>query len=226
MRVLLHAPFNASSRAVRIALGEKKLEANLVEQKSPAEDADFLRINPAGALPVLIEQAPTGDEAVLAPAGAIVEYLDEAYSGPGLLPGTSLLRAEARRLVWWFEERLGAEATSPLLQQKVRNGARRPGTPDFSIVRSATKSAAWHLDYLNHLASQRDWLAGRAFSIADAFAAAHLSCLDYFGALDWRAAPEAKAWYARMKSRPSVRAVLGDRIAGLPPHPGYDDPDF
>ena len=57
--------------------------------------------------------------------------------------------------------------------------------------------------------------------IADLFAAAHLSVLDYFGAVPWHDAPDAKDWYARMKSRPSFKPLLEDRMPGTPPHRAY-----
>ena len=42
----------------------------------------------------------------------------------------------------------------------------------------------------------------------------------------WDGAPKAKDWYARVKSRPSFRAILADHIPGLPPPRWYADLDF
>jgi glutathione S-transferase len=63
-------------------------------------------------------------------------------------------------------------------------------------------------------------------SFADIAAAAHLSCIDYLGDVPWDEAASAKEWYARIKSRPSFRALLADRIPGLKPPGSYADPDF
>jgi glutathione S-transferase len=49
---------------------------------------------------------------------------------------------------------------------------------------------------------------------------------DYFDLIPWADFPDAKEWYARMKSRPSMRAILADRLAAAPPAPHYSDPDF
>lgn len=76
------------------------------------------------------------------------------------------------------------------------------------------------------LSETRSWLAGEAISLADFAAAAQISTLDYIGDIDWRTAPAAKEWYARMKSRPCFRGVLADRVPGLTPAPHYADLDF
>ena len=76
------------------------------------------------------------------------------------------------------------------------------------------------------MASRRNCLAGRDLSFADLAAAAELSCIDYLGEVPWEEDATAKSWYARMKSRPSFRALLGDLIRGNPPSTHYADLDF
>jgi glutathione S-transferase len=73
---------------------------------------------------------------------------------------------------------------------------------------------------------QGNWLAGKAMSLADLSAAAHLSVTDYFGDIDWDRHPEARQWYAKIKSRPSFRDLLADVVAGLTPAAHYADLDF
>ena len=63
-------------------------------------------------------------------------------------------------------------------------------------------------------------------TIADIAAAAQLSCPDYIDLVPWETFPPVKDWYARLKSRPSMRPILRDRIDGLPPPAHYDNPDF
>jgi glutathione S-transferase len=72
----------------------------------------------------------------------------------------------------------------------------------------------------------RDWLAGDRLSLADLGAAAHLSAADYLGEVPWNEDEATKNWYARVKSRPSFRAILADMLAGLPPSKSYADLDF
>ena len=73
---------------------------------------------------------------------------------------------------------------------------------------------------------RRNWLAGDRLTLADITAAAHLSCVDYIGDVPWDGYEDAKTWYARVKSRPSFRAILADAIPGLPPVAAYADLDF
>ena len=75
-------------------------------------------------------------------------------------------------------------------------------------------------------AETREWLAGPNLSLADFAAAAHLSCLDYIGDVDWRLSRATKDWYARIKCRPGFRTLLADRVPGLTPPAHYVDLDF
>ena len=79
-----------------------------------------------------------------------------------------------------------------------------------------------------HRASHRgpELARGRSLSYADLAAAAHLSCVDYLGDATWAENENAKAWYARVKSRPSFRPLLSERLAGMAPSPTYADLDF
>src|SRR5204863_308841 len=57
-------------------------------------------------------------------------------------------------------------------------------------------------------------------------AAAHLSAIDYLGDVPWSEDDAAKAWYARVKSRPSFRPLLSEWLAGVPASRTYVDLDF
>ena len=83
----------------------------------------------------------------------------------------------------------------------------------MSRVRAASQRLKAHLDYVAWLAEERSWLAGEELSLADLAAAAHLSAIDYLGAIDWAENPVAKSWYQRIKSRPSFR-VSAERHCG------------
>jgi glutathione S-transferase len=72
----------------------------------------------------------------------------------------------------------------------------------------------------------RNWLTGDLLTYADLAAAAHLSTVDYFGDVPWDADESAKIWYARVKSRPSFRALLAEEVPGLPASKTYADLDF
>jgi Glutathione S-transferase len=100
------------------------------------------------------------------------------------------------------------------------------GQPFAPAIRAGLANIHYHLDYVAFLAERRPWLAGPTFTLADVAAAVQLSCVDYIGDVPWDDHPEARDWYARIKSRPSFRALLADSIPGCPPPRHYADLDF
>jgi len=82
--------------------------------------------------------------------------------------------------------------------------------------RAAKVNVRYHLAYIGWLAQTRNFLAGDRLTYADLAAAAHLSAIDYLGDVPWSEDDAAKAWYARVKSRPSFRPLLSEWLAGVP----------
>ena len=156
----------------------------------------------------------------------ICEYLDEAYPDSGLIGRTLAERVEVRRLAAWFDGKFAAEVTGNLYGEKHLRRLTARGNPDPSAIRMGYAAVRYHLDYIGWLAENRKWLAGSMLSLADFAAAAHLSTLDFLGEVDWTVSAPAKEWYARMKSRPSFRGVLADRVPGVAAPAHYADLDF
>ncbi|MCB1440596.1 MAG: glutathione S-transferase family protein [Nitratireductor sp.] len=230
MLKIFHHPMSASSRYIRLLLAEYGQSVEMTEEKPWARRTEFLTVNPANTLPVMFDNE---GEAI---CGGIVagEYLDETCGSmmrdKRLMPENPVLRAEVRRLVEWFLIKFENEVTDYLitervykLQMTVEEGG---GAPDSSIIRAARANLKSHLHYIDWLARNRNWLAGIRLSHADMAAAAALSVLDYLGEVRWEAEPAAKDWYARIKSRPSFRPLLSDKVQGLPPASQYIDLDF
>ena len=227
MPSLVHFTLDPFSRRLRLSLAEYGVPVELIDEEPWEPSADIFELNPAGTLPVYLEDAATA----LSGIEAIGEYLEETKSTRiSLIPGDAFERAEVRRLVGWFDGKFYAEVSEPMLTEKViRRFMRREnggGGPDTARVRQAMTQLKSHLDYVGHLADQRPWLAGNALSLADLAAAAHLSAIDYFGDVPWQDYPAAKSWYQRVKSRPSFRPLLADTIRGMAPGPHYADLDF
>jgi len=211
---------------VRVILAEKGLPAELVETR-PWDDSDTLsRANPAGAIPVLIDEPPTGGSLCVSPPAAIIEYLEDAYPAASLLPLTSAARAETRRLCMWFLDKFEREVIGLIVRERIDKRLMRCGQADYDLLKQGKAALSWHLDYLAWLLDQRTWLAGEKFSAADIAGGAYLSSLDYVDAVPWDQFSTVKDWYARIKSRPSMRPILRDRIDGLPPPSHFADPDF
>jgi glutathione S-transferase len=226
MATLLHYPLCPFSRSVRLALAECGIEVELAEERPWEWRDEFLALNPAGSLPVLISDS----DGPISGAYAISEYLGETVaSGGGFqpFPGDTAARAEVRRLVDWFHRKFHDEVTNYLVEEKVyRRFGPKSASPDMEAMRAGHENLRYHLTYIGHLAEKRSWLAGDALSFADLAAAAHLSALDYLGEIPWEDHEPAKHWYALLKSRPSFRPLLADRVAGFIPSGTYADLDF
>jgi glutathione S-transferase len=218
---LLHFPLGPFSRKVRILLREKELEASLDVVEPWRQRDQVAALNPAAEVPVLLDQ-----DRVIVDSGVICEYLDETRPELRLLGLAPAERAEVRRLVAWFDLKFLREVTDLIWREKVLKFVTDRATPNSAAVRIGVANLHAHLAYIAFLFEQRNWLAGDRISLADIAAGAHLSVLDYLGDVPWEAHPGAKLWYARLKSRPSFRPLLADRITCLKPAAHYDDLDF
>ncbi len=221
MNRLFHVPLSPFCRKVRLCMGEKRLEVELVEERYWEQDPDFLRRNPAAKVPVL-----KMDGKMMADSNAICEYLEEKYPEPALMPRDPDGRYEVRRLVAWFDDKFHHEVTAKLLYERVNRKLMGTGYPDSANVKAGAKAIKYHLDYLHWLLDHRRWLAGDVMTMADFTAAAHLSALDYISDVDWNRSAVVKDWYATIKSRPAFRAILADQVPGFPPPAHYADLDF
>ena len=222
MRILRHLWLSAHSRKVRIVLAEKKLDFDLAIERVWERRPEFLALNPAGEVPVLIDE----DGTAVCDSSAICEYLEELHPEPNLLGQNARTRAEVRRLVAWFDCKLNREVTLNLVGEKMLKRLTGIGEPDSRAIRAGHVNIHTHMEYVAWLVDRRRWLAGDFFSLADITASAHLSTLDYIGDVPWDEHPGAKDWYARLKSRPSFRAILKDVVPGAPPSRHYENLDF
>jgi glutathione S-transferase len=230
MYTLFHHPFCPQSRFVRLVLGENGLDLRLVEERAWERRAAFLTLNPAGTTPVLVAEG----RPAIPGAGIIAEFLDETHGAARgdrrLLPQSMGDRIEVRRLMAWFNDKFFEEASGPLVTERIykrfmseEDGG---GPPAMEVIRAATANVRYHLAYIGWLARTRNFLAGDRLSYADLAAAAHLSAIDYLGDVPWSEDEAAKAWYARIKSRPSFRPLLSEWLAGVPASRTYVDLDF
>jgi len=222
MRQLYHTNLSPFCRKIRMLLKEKGLEFELVLENPWDRKLDLFALNPAGEVPVLVEE----DGTIISSAYAIAEFLEERYPDITLLGTSAQERAEVRRLVDWFDHKFDYEVTQPVLFEKVFKNYLGGGEPNSSAIRHGKTHLLYHLDYIGYLANERYFLAGDNLTLADLAAAAHLSALDYLGDVPWDYNHAAHGWYALMKSRPSMRSILIERVRGVRPPVYYEDPDF
>jgi glutathione S-transferase len=221
-RKLYHTPLSPFCRKIRMALKEKNLDFELLQENPADKSLSIFALDPAGEIPALVEAGG----ALISGAYAIGEYLEEAYPETTLLGRSVAERAEVRRLAGWFDHKFDYEVTQAILFEKVFKHYLRGGEPNSTAIRQGKHNLLYHLDYIGHLAGIRYFLAGDTLTMADLAAAAHLSALDYLGDVPWDYNPAARNWYALIKSRPSLRCILGERVRGVRPPAYYENPDF
>jgi glutathione S-transferase len=86
---------------VRIALAEKGIDYEQIEIDLGNRPQWLYDLNPTGKVPVL------DDGFILPESAVIMEYLDERYPQPALLPSDPAARAESRVRVFRFDDLLG-----------------------------------------------------------------------------------------------------------------------
>jgi RNA polymerase-associated protein len=96
---LYSGPTSLYSHRVRIVLAEKGVSVDIlnVDESSPPED--FLDINPYHTLPTLVDR-----DLVLYESSIIMEYLDERFPHPPLLPVYPVARAKSRLMMHRIEQ--------------------------------------------------------------------------------------------------------------------------
>ena len=224
MRKLYHLWLCPFSRKVRIVMHEKALDFELKLERPWTKRQEFYDLNPAGKVPVLEDLHGM----VICDSNAICEYLDEAHqtTHPSLFGRELFQRAEVRRLVGWFDGKFFNDVMRKIICEKLYKRYYGLGNPDSKRIREGNETLHVHLRYLSWLLERRSWLAGDEYSMADITAGAHLSSLDYLGHVPWERYESLKEWYVKLKSRPSFRPLLQEKIPGILPPKHYADPDF
>jgi glutathione S-transferase len=220
---LYQFPLCPFSRKLRLLLGEKGVGYELVRESPWHRRDEFMDMNPAGQTPVMVD---TARGTVLIDSMAICEYFEETVEKAACINGTAVNRAEIRRLVAWFDNNFYRDVTGPLLEERMVKRLAHRMAPDAKALRQSMKAAIEHLDYIDYLLDHRNWLAGATMSLADLAAAAQISVTDYLGGIDWKGHEQTARWYRGLKSRPSFRPLLSERMEVIGPPAHYDDVDF
>jgi glutathione S-transferase len=202
----LPCPFG---QKVRIVLAEKSLTYELVavdlaqgEQRRP----EFLRLNPFGRVPVLVDEDSTVYDSTI-----IIEYLEDEYPEPPVLPGlgSSALRARARL----FEDFADTSFT-PQVGQLMAEMARPDAERDQSRLQRLQRAIERVFDYLNYELNGQQFLAGE-FSVADIGFAPRMLVVGQLGLEIGANRPNLDGWFKRLMERPSIQSLEGVTIEPL-----------
>lgn len=221
MVLLVHSSISPQCRKIRILMSEKKMLFVLKEENPWNLSKDILKINPAGELPIFIY-----DGNIVAGNYAITEFLEETYTQIRLINGNNKERAEIRRLIDWFDNKFYRDVYQYIAGEKIYKRFVLHQPPESKRIKAGINNLRFHMEYIDWMAERNNYLGGSTFSLADISAAAQLSVIDYLGDVPWEDFKNAKLWYSKIKSRPSFKDILSDRIKGVYPSKHYSNLDF
>lgn len=188
---LYHWEPNANSGKPMLALKEKGVDFRShyldllnFDQHKP----DYLKINPNGTIPALVH-----DELMLTESTAIMEYVDEAFPGPKLMPADPIERWRAR---WWMrffdqyfgpslsmigwsvfvgpsvrqkdqEELKAAIERIPLKERRIAWSKAIYNTFSPEELEESRRRVGVGIASLEQALSERPWISGSTYSLAD-----------------------------------------------------------
>ena len=211
MSLVLHGyRYSVYLRIARLAPAEKDVAYDRVEVNpfSPDVPADYLALHPFGRVPALVH-----DGFALYETAAITRYIDRAFAGPALQPGTAQELARMDQIIAVVD----SYGYWPMVRQVFSQRVFRPrlGSPvDETEIARGIAGSAKVLVALEKLASNGGFLVGSNLSLADLHLAAMTA---YFtmapeGRAELARHPRLAAWWQAMLQRPSLAATA----PGLP----------
>jgi len=234
MLELYHNINSVCAQKVRVALAEKGLayREHLIDLRGGQFDPAYMKLNPNAVVPTLVH-----DGRPVIESSVILYYLDEAFPQPGLMPTDPHLRARVRQfnkmideyvhnsctiLTFatafrpWFAGLTEAEIVARLAKSpsKQRSEYKRDVAVHGLDSKYARDALGHHLKLLKFMEAslaEGPWLAGSAFSLADAAVIPYVLRLDLLK-LSRLFSTGVIAWYSRMRARPSVQKEMLDRM--------------
>jgi glutathione S-transferase len=227
------------TQKVLITMFEKSLswETKRVDLfKNEQYDAEYLKYNPKGVVPTLVN-----DGQVIVESTLICEYLDDTFPVPSLVPKSPYERSQMRLWSKHVDEGL-FEATreisfSAMFRDKLRNMSEEQRQVRFRNIGDPARSARFMSTYehgtespyvfygiaafeklFRHmsevLTQRREWLVGTALSLGDINLMPFVARLEYLNLLDLFIADRkaVRRWWQRCKMLPSYQKAIPDML--------------
>lgn len=182
-------PLCPNSHRTRIVLAEKELPVETIELESNNLPADFLKINPYGKLPTVIDR-----DIVFFESAVVNEYLDERYPHPPMKPGSPAERAQMRLAVLQLEREL-----YPLYA----------GTQNPRKKREAVSKIQTYLESLDVYLGRQEYFIGEQYTLADVTLMPILWRLESIG-VDTAPWANLEAYMDRLFERPAFERALSE----------------
>ncbi len=175
-------PTSHYSHRVRIVLAEKGVTVDLVEADSAHPPAELSELNPYNSLPTLVDR-----DLVLYESKVMMEYLDERFPHPPLLPVYPVARAESRLLIHRIEKDWCALVDSILT------------TRSDNVIKKASKELKESITAIAPIFDEKPFFMSEEFTLVDCCIAPILWRLPSLG-IDIRSSKQTKPLLAYMDS--------------------------
>ncbi len=197
---LFSGPRDPDSHRVRLVLAEKGVECEIIEVQPPDLPEDLIDLNPYQSLPTLADR-----ELVAYDSRVIVEYLDERYPHPPLMPADPVGRAQTRVVLHRFEQDWYPAAA------ELDAATRRPDKTRLRrVLRERILAAA-------PLFGSWRWLLSDDFTLVDCTVGPVLWRLPYWGIKLPRGASAIAAYAEALFARPGFQRSLTAAEAAMRP---------
>ncbi|MFK7991245.1 MAG: glutathione S-transferase family protein [Sandaracinaceae bacterium] len=238
--VLYHSAYSTCSQKVRLTLAEKSLRYTSRElsfRKKEHLRPAYLAINPSGVVPTLMHE-----NAVITDSSVIVEYLEECFPEPALLPDSAVGRARARTWMRFMEEVPTQAIRVPSFervflpslrlisgrrsfdqetgQRSLRRGfyqkMNRGDGFDRRELDESRRLLQMTTDRLEAALAEGPWVLGTQLTLVDLTLAPLMDRMLDLGLTEHFAnAPRTAAWMQRLQARPSYETALyrGSRLS-------------
>ena len=235
MLLLYHNSMSSCSQKVRLVLAEKGCvweSCHLDLRAGDAQTPAYLALNPRGVVPTLDH-----DGQIIRESNVILEYLEDAFPEVSLRPSDAFGKAEMRLWTKRLDEghhdlataslsmgiafrhqflargeeecaRLIAAVPDPVKRERRRDLIFKG--LDAPVFHEALRMWVALLGDMEAALDGRDWLAGDAYSLAEAAYTPYITRLEHLNLMSFLDGHENLSdWYARATSRPSYASAFG-----------------
>ena len=196
---LFSAPDNADSHRVRIVLAEKDISADIININPNNPPEDLSDLNPYNTAPTLVDR-----ELVLYEARVIMEYLDERFPHPPLMPVDPVTRAHSRLALYRIEKDWYT------LLKDIESGNKVKADAARAILKEGVLSAAGVFEHKPYFLSD-------TFSLVDATIAPILWRLPKYGINVPESAKSILAYMDRVFTRDAFQVGLSNAEKAIRP---------
>lgn len=207
--IVYGVPLSPYVRKLRLCLAEKGLDYELVIVLPFDQPTWFRDLNPLGRIPAIKD----GD-LTLADSSVICQYFEDKYNDLTPLLGQN---AEQHAKVRWLEKyadyELAPLTTFTIFQQRIINPSMNKPCDEGAVQLALKERLPVHFDYLEKTLGNAEFFVGDTLSLADLAFACQMINMEHGGErLNEQRWPNLTGLYARIKARPSMRAVVqGER---------------